>query len=195
MSSVDCSYWQVYTRAIAAWNSSFPGQSRTFLICLFRRCRLGEVSPAILSPTPNYNPLSLRASPDRDYVLPRSLDCQWVGRRSPSHLHPVAAYLTVLSHPRLHSPSFWLPLLRRLCLKSPRPLPHRVPSAPTCPLPVPSPVIHVQKISVQCRYLVELGSGEVHIRTHPGHIGLLVGEFHPPVSMYEPPLRECGNPL
>ena len=177
---------------IAAWNSSCPGQSRTFLICLFHPCHLGEVSLAVLSPTPNYNPLSLRASPDHDYVLPQSLGR--VGRRSPSRLHQVATYLTVLSRPRLHSPFFWLPLLRRLCQKFPRALPHRVPSAPTCPLPVPSPVIHIRKTSVQCRYLVELGSGEVHLRTHPGHIGLWGGEFQPLVSRYEPPMREFESP-
>ena len=157
-------------RLIAAWNSSCPGQSRTSLTCLFRRCHLGEVSLVLLSPTPNYNQLSLRASLDHGSVLPRSLG--GAGRRSPSHPHLVAVYLTVLSPLRLRSPFFWLPLLRRLCWKSLRPPPLQAPSTPMRLLHLPSPVIHVQKTSVRCRHLVELVSGEVHLRAHPGHTGL-----------------------
>ena len=160
-------------RVIAAWNSSSLAQSRTFSICLFRRCHLGEVSPTIISqsPTPKPNPLSLRVSPDRDFVFPRSLD--GVGRRAPSHLHVVAAYLAVLSPPRAHSPFFWLLLLRCLCQVPPQSFPHRDSSTPICPFLCPSPVIHVQKTPVLCRYLVVLGSGEVHHRRpHPGHLGL-----------------------
>ena len=179
-------------RAIAAWNSSRPGQSRTSSTCLFRRCHLGEVS-AILSPTPSYNLLSLRATPDHGSVLPRSLG--GVGRRSPSHPHLVAVYLTDLSPPRPRSPFFWRPPLRRLCRKSPRPLPHRVPSAPMRLPHVPSPVIHVQKTLARCRHLVELGSGEVHLCAHPSHTGLAGGEFQSPVKRYAPPLREFESPL
>src|SRR5260221_12371515 len=121
-------------RVIGAWKSSSPAQSRTFSICLFRRCHLGEVSPIILSqtPTPNSNPVSLRVSPDRDYVLPRSLD--GVGHRAPSHLDVVAAYLTVWSPPRVPMPPPCLSFVPS-AYYTPQACPSRNSFAPAAPRP------------------------------------------------------------